>query len=149
MARKGKEKVEPYVKLDNSMTESAAWTSLSDMAVWVYIELKKSFNFDKGGNNHLTLPYSRVKWRMSKDSRRKAIQELINRGFIRIVQPGGLLGNPDIFALSNEWESISRKIVDKAGREAIRSGSAPKLRKREYKGGLKKLNEKRQRTSNK
>ena len=67
--KKGRDETEPYVKLDNRMTESAAWTALSDGAVWLYIELKKQFNFKKGGYDHLVLPYSKVAWRMSRTSR--------------------------------------------------------------------------------
>ena len=57
--RKG-ENNEPYVKLENSMTESAAWTSLSFKAVWVYIELKKRFTYEHIFSR-LVLPYSAVK----------------------------------------------------------------------------------------
>lgn len=121
-AKKGSESYEPYVKLDNSMTDSAAWTSLSDKAVWVYIELKKSFNYKKGGYSHLILPYSKVSWRMCNGTFSKKIKELINYGFIKIVEYGGLPKRPTVYALSNGWENKSREIVDKEGREAIRLG---------------------------
>jgi hypothetical protein len=68
MGKTAREKPAPYVQLDWYMTETAAWTALSDRAVWLYIELKKSFRIKAGGNEHLTLPYPRVKWRMSTGS---------------------------------------------------------------------------------
>jgi len=117
-SRKGKEHIEPYVKLDDRMTDSAAWTSLTFGAVWVYIELRKSFDYKKGGNSHLVLPYSKVTWKMNSCTFRKKIQELINKGFIKVVMPGGLMNNPTVYALSNRWEMISREIVHKEGREA-------------------------------
>jgi hypothetical protein len=124
--RKGKDETEPYVKLDNRMTNSAAWTALGDGAVWLYIELKKQFNFKKGGYDHLVLPYSKVAWRMSRGTYCNRLQELIQYGFIRIVEPGGLQKRATVYALSSKWEDKSREIVDQEGREAIRLGLAKK-----------------------
>jgi len=109
---------EPYVKLENSMTESAAWTSLSFKAVWVYIELKKRFTYEHGFSR-LVLTYSAVKWKMAPNTFSKAIQELVHYGFIRYVEHGGLYRRPNVFALSETWKTKSREIVDKEGREAI------------------------------
>ena len=71
-----------YVKLDNSMTESAAWTSLSFVSVWVYIELKKRFTLEHGFTR-LILPYSKIAWKMSSCTFSKAIKELTHYGFIK------------------------------------------------------------------
>ena len=109
---------EPYVKLENSMTESAAWTSLPFKAVWVYIELKKRFSYEYRFSR-LVLPYSAVKWKMSPGTFSKAIQELVHYGFIRYVEHGGLYRRPNVFALSETWKTKSIDIVDKEGREAI------------------------------
>ena len=100
------------------MTDSAAWTSLSFGAVWVFIELKKSFDYNKGGNSHLILPYSKVKWKMNSRTFKLKKQELIDKGFIKVVEYGGLMNNPTVYALSNDWERISREIVHTEGREA-------------------------------
>lgn len=100
------------------MTDSAAWTSLSFGAVWVYIELRKSFDPKKGGNSHLVLTYSEVSWKMNSRTFKSKKQELVDKGFIKEVDPGGLLNRPTVYALSNNWERISREIVDKEGREA-------------------------------
>lgn len=124
--KKGRENIEPFVKLDNSMTDSAAWTALSDKAIWVYIELKKSFDTRKGGNNHLVLPYSKVLWRMNLHTFSIKIEELIHYGFIDIRERGGLYRRPNVYALSERWKTKSLEIVDKEGREAIKLGFAKK-----------------------
>jgi len=116
--KKGREHIEPYVLLENKMTDSAAWTSLSFGAVWVYIELRKSFDYNKGGNNHLILPYSQVSWKMNSRTFKSKKQELLDKGFIKVVDQGGLFNRPAVYALSNNWERISREIVGKEGREA-------------------------------
>lgn len=113
------EYIEPYVKLENSMTESAAWTALSFAAVWVYIELKKKFSYEHGFTR-LVLPYSEVSWKMCPYRFSKAIKELVRYGFIRYVEHGGLPRRPNVFALSEAWKTISTNIVHTEGREAIR-----------------------------
>lgn len=107
-----------YVKLDNYMTETAAWTSLSFKAVWVYIELKKKFTYEHRFSR-LVLPYSEIKWKMSPSTFSKAIKELVHYGFIKYVERGGLYRRPNVFALSETWKTKSREIVDKEGKEAI------------------------------
>jgi hypothetical protein len=126
MKKSKRDKIEPYVLLENYMTETAAWIALSDRAIWLYLELKKQFNFSQGGNNHLWLPYSKVAWRMSRGSYCQKMEELCRYGFIRIVEHGGLLKRPNIYALSDTWRGVSKEIVDKEGQEAIRLGLAKK-----------------------
>lgn len=138
--KKGRENIEPFVKLDNSMTDTAAWTALSDKAIWVYIELKKSFDTRKGGNNHLVLPYSKVSWRMNFHTFSIKIEELIHYGFIDIRERGGLYRRPNIYALSERWKTKSLEIVDKEGREAIKLGFA---KKPSFKNNIKNLKGKR------
>jgi len=123
--KKGKGNSESFVKLENEMTDSAAWTALSDSAVWLYIEFMKQFKYETEFSR-LILPFSKVSWRMSRGTFYKKIKELIKYGFIRIVSQGGLYKKPNVYALSNRWEEKSIKIVDKEGREAIRSGIARK-----------------------
>lgn len=120
-AKRSKDKSgKPHVRLDDEMTDSAAWTSLSDTAVWVYIELKKRFTYDHGFSR-LIMPYSEVSWRMHPKTYSNAILELCDKGFIRYVERGGLPRRPNVFALSEGWRRKSIEIVDEEGREAIRA----------------------------
>jgi hypothetical protein len=110
---------EPYVMLENSMTNSAAWTALSFTAVWVYIELKKRFSFEHKFSR-LIMPYSEVSWKMASYTYSKAIKELVKYGFIKYVEHGGFPNRPNVFALSEGWEAKSIEIVHTEGREATR-----------------------------
>ena len=136
MSKRSKEHNDRYVKLDDSMTNSAAWTAISFKAVWVYIELRKQFNFKAGGDSHLILPYSKVSWKMNGKTFSDAIKELVSYGFIRIVRHGGIPKIATVYALSTSWELKSRMIVDKEGREAIKCGFA---KKPSFKNNLKNL----------
>jgi len=120
--RKGKETAQRYVKLDDEMTNSAAWDALSFGAIWVYIELRKKFDFENGGNSRLILPKREVLHRMKDMTFAKIKRELIKYGFIDCVDPGGLMKRPAIYRLSDRWEKISRDLVTTVGREAIRLG---------------------------
>jgi hypothetical protein len=126
MGRSKPERVEPYIKLEHYQMDSAAWTALSDRAVWLYLELRKQFKKTQGGDSHLTLPYSKVSWHMSRGSYCRGMEELCQYGFIKVVEPGGLLRKPTVYALSEGWKNVSRQIVDKEGREAIKLGLAKK-----------------------
>jgi hypothetical protein len=126
MKKLSHEKQEPYLMLDHYMMNTAAWTALSYKAVWLYLELRKQFNFSAGGDNHLLLPYSKVRWKMSTGTYVNGMRELCTYGFIRVVEPGGLLRRPTVYALSDGWKTKSRGIVDKEGREAIKLGLAKK-----------------------
>jgi DNA-binding PadR family transcriptional regulator len=132
----------PWVKLDNDMLNSAAWTALPDKAVWVYIWLRKQWDFKKGGNDHLELPYSEVSWRMSRGAFFKAIQTLVEYGFIKYKQKGGLFKRPNVYALSDAWKDKSRKIVCTEGKEAIRLGYAKKPTHRDNTENLPQFQEK-------
>lgn len=126
MKKSIKDGYSPYVQLNYELLDSAAWTALSYEAQWIYIELRKQFKLSKGGNSHLVLQYSVVSWRMSKNTFWKKIKELIEYGFLKVVEHGGMFNNPTVYALSEHWQKKSREIVDKEGREAIRLGLAKK-----------------------
>ena len=126
MPKRESDRTEPYIKIEHNMMDSAAWTSLTDRAVWLYLELRRQFNFSKGGDNHLVLPFSKVKWRMSRGSFTNGMKELERRRFIRCTQQGGMERRPSVYAVCNDWRRVSCEIVDKEGREAIRLGYAKK-----------------------
>jgi len=126
MGRPKSERVDPYVMVEHYQMDSAAWTALSDRAVWLYLELKKQFKKAQGGDSHLILPYSEVSWRMSRSSFCSGMAELCKYGFTKVVEAGGLLRKPSVYAVSQEWIEISRRIVDKEGKAAIREGLAKK-----------------------
>ncbi len=126
MQKSKQDKREPYVKVEHYMMDTAAWTALSDRAVWLYLELRKQFDYQDGGDSRLKLPYSKVGWRMSRGSFTKGMAELEHYGFVRVVERGGLPKNPTVYSVNDAWKKISKNIVDKEGRAAIQLGMAKK-----------------------
>lgn len=131
MEKYRKDKVQ-HIELEYDLLNSAAWTALSYEAQWVYIELKKQWNFKQGGDKHLVLCYSQVSWRMAENTFWKKIIELVEYGFIKRVLPGGIYKNPTVFALSERWRKKNIEIVDKEGRGAIEQGLAKKRTHKSY-----------------
>jgi hypothetical protein len=96
--------------------DSMAFKTLSPNAVWLYIMLQRQYG--KDGMSALVLPFSRVSWKFTFYAFSKARAELVQAGFIRVVEPGGLLRRPGIYALSDGWRERSKALADdpQAGR---------------------------------
>lgn len=115
-----------HIRLEYELLNSAAWTALDSLAHDLYIELKKKFDFNKGGYEHLVLPPTEVSWLMSLNTYWRKIKKLIDYGLIKRVVSGGMYKNPTVYALSEHWRKKSIAIADKEGREAIKQGLAKK-----------------------
>ncbi len=88
--RKGRSKHGPrFVQLFHWMLESEAWLSLSTPARSVYLELARLFNGVNNGEIALSVRQAAHRCRISKNTAQRAIQELIDKGFIAIETPGG------------------------------------------------------------
>ena len=121
-----KEEYSPYVQLNYELLNAAAWTAMSYEAQWLYVDMKMQFNYNKGGYSHLVYPYSKAAWRMTSNTFWKKINELLEYRLIKKVKHGGLMKQPNVYALSDGWKKKSQEIVDTEGREAIRLGLAKK-----------------------
>ena len=137
-----------HVRLEYELLNSAAWTALDSLAHDLYIELKKKFDFNKEGYEHLVLPPSEVSWLMSANTYWLRIKALIKYGFIKVVEHGGLYKKPTVYALSEGWRKKSVEIVDKEGREAIRAGNAKKKRHKDVSANAAEYWNKKRRESN-
>jgi len=88
-----------------------AFKVLSPAAVWFLVMLLRQFNARAGGYSHLVLPYRQVKWKLSWMVFQRARQELIDNGFIKLMDEGGFRTGgksyrvPAIYALSNGVEA--------------------------------------------
>lgn len=98
MARK---KSNPFVAIPKSMLTSYAWLELGHPARVAYLHLKYKFN----GKNaeDLSLTYNEMEPLMSRKTFSKAMKQLLGCGFVKLVRKGGLMRNPNIYALSDDW----------------------------------------------
>lgn len=104
-----KKKQPPFVMIVKYMLRSKAWQSLSNPARVAYVHLKAKYNGSNGKD--LSLTYSEMEPYMSRRTFSRAIKQLINCGFIELVQHGGLMRSPNIYALADDWKSYPQNKI--------------------------------------
>jgi hypothetical protein len=104
LGRWGKGTHEPFIMIYKRQLESGAWLDLSYPAMVAWIYLKKQKNTDDC-EEHIKLPYGDPDNPLSKRTFARAIKELIQHGFIELEQKGGLMKRPNIYKLSDKWET--------------------------------------------
>ena len=103
-AKKGViESKERFVKLTYTLIESEAWRWLRPISKAVYIELKQRYNGLNNGKISLSLAEAARILRASKSTIQKALLELEEHGFIKLVKKGYFTGRmASEYALTDE-----------------------------------------------
>lgn len=100
-----------FVRLDGFMLDSAAWCSLTPAERVVYVELRRRYNGKNNGLIALSVRDAADRCNINKDTARKALSRLQERGFTECVTPGG-------FSLklrhATEWRLLDER-CDKTG----------------------------------
>ena len=90
-----------------------AGKTLSPAAVWLLVQIKKSW---RGDDHNIELPFSAVSWKLTFKIFDKARHGLVEAGFIDIVNPGGRSPgglNSAVYALSDRWRGeVSKRLAD-------------------------------------
>lgn len=128
--RKGKRdgRGNPFVSLQWEMIDTAAFRNLSVSAVWVYVMMMRQWKRDgKKGVVQLTLPVSHVRFRMGQRAFKAAVRELIDGGFIDLVEHGGLFGKAARYTTSERWRATSLELeADATKGQFVRAHNARK-----------------------
>ena len=77
-----------FVQINRYLLRSAAWLSLKPQARVVYIELAAIYNGSNNGALALSQRDTARRCRIAKDTAAKALQELMEKGFIAVVTGG-------------------------------------------------------------
>ena len=103
--------------LPHHMIKSDAWQDLSCYARAAYIEIGAKQN----GKNESDLSYTfqEASKIMHRNTYAKALNELVNHGFIDVVRSGGLYNKCNIFAISGRWKYYGTDIFVKGKRVMI------------------------------
>ena len=104
LAKKGIiESTERFVKLTYPLLESEAWRWLKPNSQAVYIELRRRFNGSNNGKISFSLDEGARILRASKTTIQKALVELEEHGFIKLVKKGRFQGRrASEYALTDE-----------------------------------------------
>jgi len=97
-----------YYRICQSMFTSKPWLELSIYAHEVYSLMKQKYtrNDSKGTDNKddISLTYAETSAVMNKKTFTKAIDELIEHGFIKLVILGRIVRKTNIYGFSEMWE---------------------------------------------
>jgi hypothetical protein len=108
MERRGKKtKRSAFVLLLWQIWDSWAWGQLTNAARVAYIGILRQK--DKPGQTEMEFPYGDAERLMHRKTFKKAIDELLEWGFIMMRQRGGLKRRTNIYSLSEEWRIRSER----------------------------------------
>ena len=96
-----------HIRITRNMMESKAWKELSVHSKVLYMELKARYT---GSNeNDLNLTYSEGEKLMNRLTFRKSIDQLIELGFIRMIQQSWTTRECNIYGLHSMWQLYGTK----------------------------------------
>lgn len=96
-----------HLRITLTMMVSEAWLSLSPHAISVYLKFKIKYNGDNERN--LSLTYSEKPKKMTQRTFTKVLKELVDKGFLDIVEYRRHKREATIFGLSNRWSKYGTK----------------------------------------
>jgi len=95
-----------FLKIAYDMLESKAWNELNTYSMVLYFKFKKKFVRYNGTNNtnNISMPNSEYKAFMNQRTFEKAIDNLIEHGFIKVVEDRWHLRLCTIYGFSTQWK---------------------------------------------
>lgn len=89
-----------YIRLANTQMISVAMRSLSNSAYRIYVNMK----LESKGNVQFEFPFSKYKSYMTRPTFEKGVNELVEKGFIDVVQRNANLRKPNVYRFSDKWK---------------------------------------------
>lgn len=111
-----------FAKIYHSMFEHEAFIELTSSAKVIYLLLKGEYKGDysdtRVGRNRVICPYTDLCARSgcTTDTVSKALKELVDFGFIRVVVPGGF-NQPSVYEFCDGWKTVDIKSVTRRCRK--------------------------------
>ena len=91
-----------YFRLGATIMASEVMRSLSPSAFKVYCYMR----IEAAGKKNFTFPHAKYKSYMSKPTFQKARDELVEHGFIDVVQNNKNLRKSNVYCFSERWKSL-------------------------------------------
>lgn len=132
-----------YIRFADEMQESKAWKQLSISQIGLYHILKSKYS-KKTDEDDISMPKSEwIKYYSKKTPFDKAMNSLIDLGFIKVVKYQGNLRKPTIYGYSDQWKNYGtdkfniskcdkrpKDTLTKEHKKAISEGAKKSLEKR-------------------
>ena len=104
MAKRRKNHLPPFVYITKEMLRSDAFKRLTNASRIAYLLLKSQCC--KADQNEVKCPYSEAIKYMHKSTFSQSISQLIELGFIKKEQQGGLYRKINVYTFSDAWRLI-------------------------------------------
>jgi len=117
--------------IEHNILNSEAWKGIKIYTKWLYFEFKIRWHTDN--TYHIIFTQEEIKKIMAIGTFYKSRDQLIERGFIDVIERGGLEKQPAIYGLSNRWKKYGTKDFVKIDIKKI----LPKIYKTKFKKGHK------------
>jgi len=106
--KKNKNKIEGnWSYIEHNILKSEAWKGLKVHSKWLYFEYKVRWLGDN--TKHIIFTQEEIKKIMAIGTFYNSRDHLIERGFIDVIERGGLEKRPTIYGLSNRWKKYGTK----------------------------------------
>ncbi|MCL6457654.1 MAG: hypothetical protein K6T85_06575 [Gorillibacterium sp.] len=96
-----------HLRITDSMMDSTAWQELSPHAIVLYVYFKKKFNYSNEDN--ISFTYKEGTQLMKGDTFTKSLDQLIDLGFIKILQSGWSNRTASIYGFNDQWKYYGTK----------------------------------------
>jgi len=91
-----------HIRITRSMLSSNAWKTLTVHSRVLYMEMKSKYT---GGNeNDISFTYKEALEIMNDRTFTKCIDQLIDLGFIKLLEQNWTLRKPNIYGFSDQWK---------------------------------------------
>lgn len=100
-----------FIQLYWDFYDSIEWKSLHWYSKLAYLRIKRKYNPNNGDN--VSVSYREMTDEMTQKTFGKAIKELIEVGFIEVVQKGGLFRRRNFYMLSYRWKTLKASPLKK------------------------------------
>jgi len=99
-------KCPPFVRLDRAMVDSSSFNDLRPTSILVLISILRRHNGYNGTKDDpIVCPYSAMKGGIATATIAKGLCDLEEHGFIKRIRYGGLMKQPNTYALLTDWRN--------------------------------------------
>ena len=103
MSRRGKNRLPPFVYITREMLKSKEFKELTNASRFTYLLLQSQII--SRNQTEVVLTYTQAEEYMNRHTFSRSIKQLINSGFIKKKQKGGLYKRTNRYSFSEKWRT--------------------------------------------
>jgi hypothetical protein len=101
----GRKKNDRHIRITQDMMDSPAWKRLKPTSIVLYLSIKLRFNGEN--QDSIEFPYTEAeKLGLSIETTKRCFTDLVDNGFIEIMQCGRFNRRANVYKLSSNWTCL-------------------------------------------